>query len=158
MLDFAELRDGTLHLTAAGRALAAAGLGKRNRLFAEHLLRSVPLVSYIRRVLEDRPSHQAPRSRFLTELEDHLSTRDAEHTLTAVIDWGRYAEIFTYGHKLQLFGLSRPCDEAERCAWWLERANPLKALSITRTRDWRRRQDRWPSSPAEASPRSDRPA
>jgi NitT/TauT family transport system ATP-binding protein len=54
-------------------------------LFAEHLLRSVPLAAYIRRVLEDRPSHQAPRSRFLEELEDHLGVSDAEHTLTAVI-------------------------------------------------------------------------
>jgi NitT/TauT family transport system ATP-binding protein len=59
----------------------------------------------IGRVLEERPSHQAPRSRFLEELEDHLSTRDAEHTLTAVSNWGRYAEIFSYGHRQRLFRL-----------------------------------------------------
>jgi len=111
-LGFAELRDGTLHLTAAGRALAAAGIGQRNRLFGEHLLRSVPLAAHIRRVLQDRPGHQAPRSRFLDELEDHLSTRDAEHTLTAVINWGRYAGIFSYDHKLQLFNLSERYDNA----------------------------------------------
>lgn len=112
MLGFAELRDGTLHLTAAGRALAASGIRDRNRLFAEHLLRSVPLAAYIRRVLEDRPTHQAPRSRFLEELEDHLTTRDAEHTLTAVTGWGRYAETFFYDHKQQLFSLSRPWEQA----------------------------------------------
>ncbi|MDR3529155.1 MAG: nitrate/sulfonate/bicarbonate ABC transporter ATP-binding protein [Rhodopila sp.] len=108
MLGFVELRDGTLHLTAAGRALAAAGIGRRNRLFAEHLLRAVPLAAYIRRVLEDRPGHQAPRSRFLAELEDHLDPHDAEHTLTAVIGWGRYADIFSYDHKHRLFSLGKP--------------------------------------------------
>lgn len=113
MFGFAELREGILHLTAAGRALAAAGIGDRDRLFAEHLLRSVPLAGYIRRVLEDRPSHQAPRSRFLEELEDHLSPRDAEHTLTAVTNWGRYAEIFSYDHKQRLFSLFRPSAQAE---------------------------------------------
>jgi hypothetical protein len=36
-----EFRD--LHLAAAGRALAEADIGGRKRLFADHLLRSVPL-------------------------------------------------------------------------------------------------------------------
>lgn len=72
----------------------------------------MPLAAYIRRVLEDRPSHQAPRSRFLEELEDHLGTRDAEHTLTAVTGWGRYAEVFSYDHKQRLFSLSKPWEQA----------------------------------------------
>jgi len=71
-LGFAELREGMLHLTAAGHALAPSGIQDRSSLFAERLLLSVPLVAYIRRVLEGRPGHQARRSRFLEELEDHL--------------------------------------------------------------------------------------
>lgn len=67
----------------------------------------MPLAAYIRRVLEERPSHQEVRSRFLEELEDHLSKRDAEHTLTAVTNWGRYAEIFSYDHKQRLFSLPK---------------------------------------------------
>ncbi len=108
MLGFAEIRDGTLQLTAAGRALAGAEIQHRSSLFAEHLRRSVPLAAYIRRVLEDRPSHQAPRSRFLEELEDHLGASDAEHTLTAVTGWGRYAELFFYDHVERVFSLTRP--------------------------------------------------
>lgn len=106
MLGFVEFREATLHLTAGGRALAAANIQDRNGLFAEHLLRSVPLASYIRRVLEDRPSHEAPRSRFLEELEDQLSPSEAEHTLTAVTNWGRYGDVFSYDHRRLLFRLS----------------------------------------------------
>jgi len=108
MLGFAELGKGELHLTAAGRALAEAGMADRKRLFADHLLRSVPLAAHIHRVLDERPSHAAPRSRFRAELEDHLSTEDAEHTLSAVIGWGRYAEIFAYDHPRQMFSLENP--------------------------------------------------
>ena len=108
MMGFAELRSGDLHLTAAGRALAEADIPGRKRLFGDHLLRSVPLAAHIRRILDERPSHMASRDRFLTELEDHLSTEDAEHTLSAVIGWGRYAECFAYDHMHRMFSLENP--------------------------------------------------
>ncbi len=108
MMGFAELHSGDVHLTAAGRALAEADMPSQKRLFADHLLRSVPLAAHIRRVLDERPSHTAPRSRFLDELEDHLSTEDAEHTLSAVIGWGRYAEAFAYDHPSRMFSLENP--------------------------------------------------
>ncbi len=108
MLGFAELSDGELHLTAAGRALAEADLAGRKALFADHLLRSVVLAAHIHRVLNERPGHVAPRGRFLAELEDHLSTEEAEHTLSAVIGWGRYAEVFAYDHARRMFSLENP--------------------------------------------------
>ncbi len=108
MMGFAELRSGDVHLTAAGRALAEADMPSQKRLFADHLLRSVPLAAHIRRVLDERPNHTAPRSRFVAELEDHLSSEDAEHTLRAVIGWGRYAEVFAYDHPHRMFSLDNP--------------------------------------------------
>jgi NitT/TauT family transport system ATP-binding protein len=51
----------------------------------------------------------APRQRFSPELEDQLSAHDAEQTLAAVIDWGRYAEIFAYDQRRREFSL--PPDE-----------------------------------------------
>ena len=108
MMGLAELRDGGLHLTASGRALAETDMQGRKRLFADHLLRSVPLAAHIRRVLDERPGHTAPRSRFLVELEDHLSAADAEHTLSAAIGWGRYAEVFAYDHPRRMFSVENP--------------------------------------------------
>jgi NitT/TauT family transport system ATP-binding protein len=108
MLGFAALNDGALHLTAAGRAFAEADRAGRKQLFADHLLRSVPLAAHIHRVLGERPNHTAPRGRFLGELEDHLRTEDAEHTLSAVIGWGRYAEVFAYDSRRRMFSLDNP--------------------------------------------------
>ncbi|HUI20898.1 MAG TPA: nitrate/sulfonate/bicarbonate ABC transporter ATP-binding protein [Methylocella sp.] len=106
ILGFAEIRGGDLHVTAAGKILAEDTGDGRKRLFCEHLLRSVPLAAHIRHILSERLGHEAPRNRFLPELEDHLSPRDASQTLTAIIDWGRYAEIFTYDQKHHKFKLS----------------------------------------------------
>jgi NitT/TauT family transport system ATP-binding protein len=106
ILEFAELKDGAITLTAAGRVFAQCTTEERKRLFSEHLLRFVPLAAHIRHVLDDRSQHWAPRLRFESELEDHLNRHDAERTLRTIIDWGRYAELFSYDDKRRSFSAS----------------------------------------------------
>jgi hypothetical protein len=103
ILEFAELNDGALKLTAAGRVFARGDTDERKRLFKEHLLRFVPLAAHICRVLKERQGHRAPRVRFETELEDHLNRHDAERTLRTATAWGRYAELFGYDDKTRSF-------------------------------------------------------
>jgi NitT/TauT family transport system ATP-binding protein len=103
ILGFAELTGRSLKLTAAGRLFAEGATDERKRLWREHLLQFVPLASHIHRVLEERQVHWAPRSRFETELEDHLTRQEANRTLRAVTGWGRYAELFSYDAKLRRF-------------------------------------------------------
>lgn len=47
----------------------------------------MPLVTRIRRVLDERASHIAPAARFREELEDYMSENYAETTLRSVINW-----------------------------------------------------------------------
>ncbi len=103
ILEFAELKDGALKLTAAGHAFALSDTEERKRLFREHLLQFVPLTAHICRVLHERASGRAPRLRFEVELEDHLNRHDAERTLRAATAWGRYAELFAYDDKARAF-------------------------------------------------------
>ncbi len=108
ILELVELRQGSIHLTAAGRVYAAAGTEERKRLFREHLLRFVPLASHIHQVLEERSDRRAPRERFELELQDHLSRDDADRTLQVVTDWGRYAELFAYHARSKSFAVGSP--------------------------------------------------
>ncbi|KMN82389.1 nitrate ABC transporter ATP-binding protein [Chromobacterium sp. LK11] len=104
-LGFAELKDGDILLTAAGKLFADYGTQERKVQFAEHLLRHVPMAAHIRKVLQERPGQRAPRLRFAQELEDSLSDETAEETLDTVISWGRYAEIFSYNDHTETFSL-----------------------------------------------------
>lgn len=108
MLRFAEVAGGDIKLTAEGKRFADADVDTRKRLFAHHLLSYVALAAHIRRILDERPTHRAPRSRFSDELEDHMSPEAAEQTLRAVISWGRYAEIFAYDDNTKMFSLENP--------------------------------------------------
>ncbi len=103
ILEFAELKDGALKLTAAGHVFARSDTDGRKRLFREHLLRFVPLTAHICRVLQEREGRRTPRLRFEVELEDHLNRHDAERTLRALTAWGRYAELFDYDDKTRAF-------------------------------------------------------
>jgi NitT/TauT family transport system ATP-binding protein len=108
ILGFAELAEGDIKITDAGRAFVDSDLEQRKRLFAEQLRRQVPLAAHIRRVLDERPGHRAPRIRFETELEDQLSEEDAAETLQTVISWGRFGELFSYDDQAEVFSLDNP--------------------------------------------------
>ncbi len=105
LLGFAHVSGGDIELTALGRAYAGADMLARKQLFADAVLKHVPLAAHIRRVLDERPGHRAPAARFLRELEDHLSEEEAERVLDTVINWGRHAEIFAYDYDSEVLNL-----------------------------------------------------
>lgn len=108
MMRFAEFAGGDIRLTPEGRRFAQMDTDERKKLFAQHLLTYVPLAGHIRRVLDERPSHRGPWTRFADELEDHMSPEDAARTLRAVVSWGRYAEVFAYDDDTKTFSLENP--------------------------------------------------
>jgi len=108
LLGFGQASGGDIEATPAGQAFADADLQRRKQIFAEEIVKSVPLVAHIRKVLDERPGHTAPETRFLTELEDHLSEEEAQRVLETVIDWGRYAELFAYDYGRGTLSLENP--------------------------------------------------
>jgi NitT/TauT family transport system ATP-binding protein len=108
MMRFAEVAGGDIRLTEVGNVFANSASDERKRIFARQLLNYVPLAAHIRRVLDERPTHVARKSRFLDELEDYQSEDDAERTLRAMISWGRYAETFAYDDENASFSLENP--------------------------------------------------
>lgn len=105
LLRFAQLSEGDLTLTDAGKTFATMETETRKRLFAEHLVTYVPIIGLIKRVLDERPTHRAPAARFVNELEDYMSADYAEGTLKTVVSWSRYAELFSYDEQAETFSL-----------------------------------------------------
>ncbi len=108
LMRFAEVEGGDIRLTDTGKEFAAAGVDDRKKLFQRQLLTCVPLAGHIRRVLQERTNHTAPRTRFRNELEDHMNTESATRTLGAVVAWARFAEAFAYDARSETFSLDNP--------------------------------------------------
>jgi NitT/TauT family transport system ATP-binding protein len=108
LLRFAELEEGDIKLTAAGKRFVDMDVDQRKKLFGDHLLAYVTLAAHIKRVLDERPSHRASAARFREELEDYMSEEYAERALRSVINLCRYGELFAYDENSQNFSLENP--------------------------------------------------
>jgi NitT/TauT family transport system ATP-binding protein len=113
LLHLAEIGDGDIKLTEMGKRFVDAETDERKRIFGRLLYRYVPFVTHVRRVLDERESHAAPKSRFLDELEDYMTPDAAEETLRAVVAWARFAELFAYDDDTGMFSMENPGEKEE---------------------------------------------
>ncbi|HWM60560.1 MAG TPA: AAA-associated domain-containing protein, partial [Rhizomicrobium sp.] len=108
LLRLAEVEGGDIKLTHMGKRFADGELNERKEIFSRALMSNVPLAAHIRKILDERASHSAPKTRFLDELEDHMAEDAAEETLKTVVSWARFGELFSYDDDAASFSLENP--------------------------------------------------
>ena len=95
MLAFATAHEGDVKITPPGRTFAEADIPTRKRLFREALTH-VPLMQQIVTALENKSDHTMPVEFFRDLLDERLPAHDVEQQIETALNWGRYADIFTY--------------------------------------------------------------
>jgi NitT/TauT family transport system ATP-binding protein len=108
LLRLAEFEEGDIKLTTLGQRFVDMDVDQRKKVLGDQVLAHIPLASHIKRVLDERPTHRAPATRFREELEDYMSEDYAERTLRAIINLGRYGELFAYDENSQTFSYENP--------------------------------------------------
>jgi NitT/TauT family transport system ATP-binding protein len=108
MLRFARINNGVLEFTKEGQELANADILTRKQIFANHLLKYIPLAQHIRQILDEAPNNIAHEDVFLDQLGNYFSEDESDRILRTVIDWGRYAEIFAYDYDSGELSLENP--------------------------------------------------
>ena len=103
LLGLAELEDGDIFLTDEGVHFVLSDHEERKAIMGYALIHNVPLIKTIRAVLDERPSHSADATRFLSELEAGMSPDYARQTLHTLIGWTRFAELFDYDEESNRF-------------------------------------------------------
>jgi NitT/TauT family transport system ATP-binding protein len=96
ILGLADMQERQVLLTPAGLQFAEAELDEEKAIFREHAMEHVSLLRYIVRELETSPTHTLEADRVLDDLEDSFSGEEARRQFETVVDWGRYAEFFSY--------------------------------------------------------------
>ena len=95
MLAFATAHEGDVKITPRGRTFAEADIPTRKRLFREALTH-VPVMQQIVTALENKSDHTMPVEFFRDLLDERLPAHDVEQQIETALNWGRYADIFTY--------------------------------------------------------------
>src|SRR5580700_5640456 len=112
MLSFAESNQGDVHITPAGKEFAEADIGERKKLFRQAVLSHVTLIQQIRNALERKSDRAVPLEFFRDVLDEHLPHDDVQRQLDTALNWGRYAEIFTYDSETDRLLLNEPTNAA----------------------------------------------
>ncbi|MCC7208409.1 MAG: AAA-associated domain-containing protein [Anaerolineae bacterium] len=95
LLGLARVDAGDLSLTPLGQTFAEARIQARKEIFAARI-RRVPLIRWIRTMLDRAPDKRLTWEVFTTALSLELSPDEAERQLETAVNWARYAELFSY--------------------------------------------------------------
>ncbi|HEX4229989.1 MAG TPA: nitrate/sulfonate/bicarbonate ABC transporter ATP-binding protein [Bryobacteraceae bacterium] len=96
MLGFAEVSEGDVILTTAGREFAIANVERSQEMFREQLLAYVPFVATVVETLRQRKEGGVAKEFFIDILDEHFSESEAERQFETLINWGRSAHLFEY--------------------------------------------------------------
>jgi NitT/TauT family transport system ATP-binding protein len=96
LLGLAQVREGDIELTGAGRRYAGASLLERKEIFRTQALERVPALAQIVKVLGQKSNGRMNREFFVDAMEQSFGVEEAERQVDTLIEWGRYAELFAY--------------------------------------------------------------
>jgi NitT/TauT family transport system ATP-binding protein len=105
LLQFATIQQGDIELTNVGHQFADASVLERKILFNEQVTKHVPIMEKIVWVLQSKSNKKMEREFFVEIFEKQFGAEEAEHQLDILIDWGRYAELFSYDEKAEVLYL-----------------------------------------------------
>src|SRR2546423_6113308 len=105
LLGLADTVEGDLVLTEEGKRFAEAGVLEEKQIFREQALGHVSILRKIVQALQAAPRHVLPEEHFLQLLETHFGEEEAQAQLETAINWGRYAELFTFQEDRGMFQL-----------------------------------------------------
>ncbi len=95
LLGFGHVQEGDLVLTDLGMSYAVLDTLEQKEVFRRQAL-PIPLISLIMKVLEDKRNRHMAIRFFLELLEKQFSPGESRAQLERAIDWGRYAELFSF--------------------------------------------------------------
>jgi len=96
LMGFAKSREGDVEITPAGKTYAEGDIATRKRMFREAALANVVLMQQIRSALEKKSDGSMPLDFYRDLLAEHLPQEEVQKQIETILNWGRYAEIFTY--------------------------------------------------------------
>ena len=108
LLGFAELKEGDVDITDAGRAWVESDMEAQRQLFRYACLSHILLFQQIDKVLREKSDHSIPLELFRDILDEHQPEPETQRQLETVLNWGRYCELFQYDSEEQRLYLPKP--------------------------------------------------
>jgi len=96
IMNFVTIQEGDIHLTNEGRKFIEGTIDERKQIVKVQLLAHIRLVQQIHRICQAKRNQRLSDELILDILQSHFSPEEALRQLKTAIDWGRYAELYSY--------------------------------------------------------------
>ncbi len=104
LLGFAEVAQGDVVITDAGREFATADVHRSHEIFKEQILSHVPFLATVTEALSQKKDGRIGKDFLLDILDEHFSAAESSRQFETLVDWGRYAQLFEYdAHEERLY-------------------------------------------------------
>ncbi len=96
LMDLVAITEGDIQLCAIGEKFINSNIDERKAIIRELLQKHIRLVQQICQLLQAKRNHRISEELVLDILENYFTSNEAQRQLRTAMDWGRYAELFSY--------------------------------------------------------------
>ncbi|MEI6329254.1 MAG: nitrate/sulfonate/bicarbonate ABC transporter ATP-binding protein [Pseudanabaena sp. ELA645] len=96
LMDLVAITEGDIQLGAIGEKFINSNIDERKAIIRELLQKHIRLVQQICQLLQAKRNRRISEELVLDILENYFTTKEAQRQLRTAMDWGRYAELFSY--------------------------------------------------------------
>jgi len=110
LLGFAIVSQGDINLTALGQTFVDASILARKEIFSTRL-RRLPIFRWLKNMLDKTENHSMNLEVLKSALELEFLPEEAQKQVDVAVNWGRYAELFSYDDSREVIYTEIPEDE-----------------------------------------------
>jgi NitT/TauT family transport system ATP-binding protein len=96
LMELVAITEGDIQLGAIGEKFINSNIDERKAIIRELLQKHIRLVQQICQLLQAKRNRRISEELVLDILENYFTTKEAQRQLRTAMDWGRYAELFSY--------------------------------------------------------------
>ena len=96
LMDLVAITEGDIQLGAICEKFINSNIDERKAIIRELLQKHIRLVQQICQLLQAKRNRRISEELVLDILENYFTTKEAQRQLRTAMDWGRYAELFSY--------------------------------------------------------------
>jgi NitT/TauT family transport system ATP-binding protein len=96
LMHLVVLDEGDISLTPIGQGFLEGSIDQRKQIIREQLLKHIRLTQQVHALLKLKLNQRIPEELVLDILERHFTPQEAARQLATAMDWGRYAELYSY--------------------------------------------------------------
>jgi len=96
LMELVAVTEGDIQLSANGEKFINSNIDERKAIVRDLLQQHIRLVQQICQLLQAKRNHRISEELVLDILENYFTSKEAQRQLRTAMDWGRYAELFSY--------------------------------------------------------------